>query len=212
MEQLHYLTFPGLFMSVERDKLYKALSQFQGEITSVPHNRKANYGAYADLDAILEHIRGPLSKFELSVEQFDCGDGDKPLLYTKVTHASGQFMMCYKEFKVSAATRGSMEQAYGSALSYYKRYQLVAFLGLNDGGDNDGEQNTTAKHLPPPPIEYIAAEQLQQLEHELREFPKITKTLKDSMGIETLNSIQKKNFQQILKRVRDIKRDEYGVV
>ena len=209
-----YLEFPGLFVSLERNELYTALSKFQGECRRIPHNKKAAYGAYADLDTIWDHIREPLLNNNLTVQQFDCAQEGKSFLYTHIGHSSGQWMMCRKEYMPAQPTNRSVEQAAGSALSYYKRYQLVAFLGLNDGGDNDGEQNMVAQEVRPQKRtepEFITNDQLQQLEYELREFNAIKTRILTAYGYDSLAAMPKDKFLSILNRIREIKRDEFNV-
>jgi len=210
MEQLQQ---PAYF-SEQRGNLYKALSQAQSEFLRIPHNKKANYGEYADLDTIWDHIREPLTRHALTVTQLVCGENGKFVLYTHIGHESGQWMQSRLEFMPSANTRGSVEQALGSSISYYKRYSLVAILGLNDGGDNDGEQNVVATAIQPvrkQESEFISTDQLQQLEYELKDQTAIKARMLAAYGYDDLHELPRAKFQACLNRIREIKHDEFGV-
>jgi hypothetical protein len=85
---------------------------------------------YASLAHILEGIAGPLGECGLGFVQFPDGDG----LTTRLLHKSGEWMQASLTMRPTQNT----PQAHGSAITYAKRYALVAILGLRIDGDDDG--------------------------------------------------------------------------
>ena len=85
---------------------------------------------YASLAHILEGIATPLADCGLGFVQFPDGDG----LTTRLLHKSGEWMQASLIMRPAQTT----PQAHGSAITYAKRYALVAILGLRIDGDDDG--------------------------------------------------------------------------
>lgn len=119
-----------------------ALAAAQAEITNPPRNRevtvrsdKGNYKfKYATLDAIFDAVRPSLTKNGLwFVQTLANGDG-KYRLVTTLTHKSGEWLE--SEQPILVEKPGS--QAFGSALTYARRYALTAMLGVAADEDDDG--------------------------------------------------------------------------
>ncbi|MDE2473081.1 MAG: ERF family protein [Bradyrhizobium sp.] len=101
---------------------------------------------YATLKTILETVRGPLLEQGIRIKQgatdsrsCDDGGGSKSRLvpvYTDLVHAiSGEVERTVVEIPISRLDAQSM----GSALTYGRRYSLLAALGLaTDESDDDG--------------------------------------------------------------------------
>jgi hypothetical protein len=135
------------------DQLYTALAAAQAAITCPDKNRevvvKTKTGGsykfrYATLDSIIEHIRKPLTSngiwFCQTLEGTEVG---KYRLVTRLTHSSGQSI----ESRTPLLVENAGNQAFGSALTYMRRYALTAMLGLaadedDDGNAGDGNQAT----------------------------------------------------------------------
>lgn len=115
----------------------KAFVDALGELEDVTKNKKANAGqyeyGYADLATTVAMTRKVLSKHGLAVTQTAAGDGEDVVVYTTVLHSSGQFLTA-EPLRLPA---GKTAQQTGSALSYGRRYALMAFLGLATE-DDDG--------------------------------------------------------------------------
>jgi hypothetical protein len=125
--------------------LTKAMYEFQGKVTSVkksatnPHFKKN----YADISAILEVINPIMQQCGLFVTQHPHED----VLITTVYHAeSGEFMQSEQVLRIKDA---SNPQAYGSAITYARRYALAGIFCLNQEDDDansaTGIKVTTAK-------------------------------------------------------------------
>ena len=102
------------------------------------HGQKAS--KYASLANILEGIAGPLNECGLCFVQFPDGEG----LTTRLMHNSGQWM----EASITMRPTQNTPQAQGSAITYARRYALLAILGLRIDGDDDGN----AASAPPPAL------------------------------------------------------------
>lgn len=157
--------------------LHASLSAFAAQIENVPFSRQVEIPTsrggtikfqYAELSAILAHVRAPLASHGLSVVQDSYTEArpvedylDKdgvvtPIHYTaidgccvtRVCHSSGEWIETSPQRVPSS---GSDARSVGGALSYARRYSLVAALGLAGEDDNDGEVATPAAALPAKP-------------------------------------------------------------
>lgn len=120
-----------------------ALSVAQSEITSPPRNREVTVktqkgGAYkfryATLDTIIDHVREPLTKNGLWFVQTLANGNGKYRLETSLIHSSGEWLRSETPLLVNE----NGPQAFGSALTYMKRYALCAMLGVAADEDDDG--------------------------------------------------------------------------
>jgi hypothetical protein len=129
-------------------ELYKSLAEFQQEVPVI-HKGTEGYGySYADLPAILETINPLLKKHGLGFYQMVNGTQ----LCTTVYHIkSGESIEGCADIpqNVSLAKMNAF-QVLGSAITYMRRYQLSAMLGLVTDKDTDaaGEQKPTPAATP----------------------------------------------------------------
>jgi hypothetical protein len=118
-----------------------ALSKAQGEYLPVAQSRQNPFfkSQYADLDAYITAARPALTKHGLAFYQFTKLSPNGPtVLHTRLIHASGQWI----ESRSRIIPIKNDMQAYGSALSYQRRYSAMTLLGItsnNDPLDDDGE-------------------------------------------------------------------------
>ncbi len=124
-------------------KLAAALVKFQGSISNVEKTQEAGTGSYAytyaDLGAIWDAIRKPLTEAELAVTQFLQTRDDRHWIDTTVWHTSGQRITSSLELPLE----GKKPQDAGSLITYYKRYTLGAALGIATEEDDDGKAVAT---------------------------------------------------------------------
>lgn len=122
-------------------------------IGQVGQNR--NY-KYATLAHIFEVVRPVLAANGLSVTQTcEPGEPNTIRLTTTLLHSSGQWMSGTAVLPLANNT----PQGYGSAMTYARRYQLAAILGIASEDDDDGHEGsqgrassaTRARTAPPPP-------------------------------------------------------------
>jgi len=104
----------------------------KAETAEIPTKSGKSFSySYASLSDVLEAIEGPLRESGLAVTQIPDGVG----LVTLIMHAeSGQWIQGNFEIKPVL----NEPRAWGSAITYNKRYSLGAFLRLNIDEDDDG--------------------------------------------------------------------------
>ena len=118
----------------------KALSKFQGEITSVKKTSVNPFfkSKYADLDAIWDVCRKPLSSNGLALVQIPVELEGNLYLETLLIHTSGEYIKGYLALNPKATD----PQAVGSAITYARRYAMSAMLGVSADEDDDAEKAT----------------------------------------------------------------------
>lgn len=111
-----------------------ALAKAQGEIENAKFNRVNPHfkNKYADLTAIFDAVRAPLSKNELAVTQTIEVREAGMVLSTKLMHSSGEWLGSEYPLPMSARP-----QEFGSALTYAKRYSLASIVGVSADEDDD---------------------------------------------------------------------------
>ncbi len=93
---------------------------------------------YASLPAILDKIRPVLNKYGWAMTQDVATENGLPCVRTMFTHDSGMV----RSVGPLSMPAGNNAQQIGSAITYARRYALVAALGLAPDGDDDGAQAT----------------------------------------------------------------------
>jgi hypothetical protein len=96
---------------------------------------------YADLASVWDACRAPLAANGLAVSQSVSNTVDGVCITTTLMHASGEWTRDRLVIPVAQKTA----QAYGSAITYGRRYTLAALVGVA-ADDDDGTEATT----PPP--------------------------------------------------------------
>jgi len=125
-------------------KLDKAMSAFQAEAPNpskkrtakVPTKSGGEYSyTYADLADIITAIRPLLAKHGLSVMQSPSTTAEGVGVVTRIA-CEGEWA---KSDPTTVPLQGATAQAYGSAITYARRYSLAAMLGISAEDDDDGE-------------------------------------------------------------------------
>lgn len=113
-------------------ELAKALVSAQGEFKSVAKNEKNPFykSTYSDLPAVVDAVRPILAKHELCFIHLPQGKSIECI----IMHSSGQYIAGVYPL----ITMKDDPQALGSAVTYAKRYSLMAMLGIASN-DDDGE-------------------------------------------------------------------------
>ena len=122
-------------MSASIGAFATALAKAQGEMTFAHKDSENPFfkSSYADLASVWDAIRGPLSKHEIAVVQLPGPMTDGVALTTKLIHKSGEWVESYAEMVMAK----NDAHAYGSALTYLRRYSLTAMAGITQA-DDDG--------------------------------------------------------------------------
>jgi hypothetical protein len=143
-----------------QDKLWKALAAAQGEIKDAAKDSEADAGKYkykyATLANVLAVIRPVATKHKLAVTQLPSRsivDGSELLgLTTIIAHESGQTIENY--FEMYPPQRDP--QGIGSAMTYMRRYVLMAMFAIAGADDDDAERAQ-------PELKKISAAQADQI-------------------------------------------------
>lgn len=122
-----------------------------GELTNIGRDREANIPGkdgktgysykYTDLAAFTAHVKPVLAKWGLALLQDVAGDGRTVSITTTLIHASGQ----ERTGPPLSMAAGGTPQATGSAITYARRYQAMAALGLAPD-DDDGQAAAAAPY------------------------------------------------------------------
>jgi hypothetical protein len=127
-------------------KVAEAFVKMQEDLKN-PQNSAYNpisKSKYAPLSEILNFIRPILAKQGLAVcQNLGSTSEGKPTIQTIIIHESGETIET-KELCLDSDSnkRMSILQEMGSSVTYGKRYQLCAFLGIAPENDNDGNEST----------------------------------------------------------------------
>lgn len=118
-------------------EICNAFALAQAEFEPIRKDTKGYNYKYAQLDQILDMVRPILSQHGLTISQFT---DQKNVLYTRLRHASGQWFSSEVALPLNENdNKRSIEQAWGSSVTYMRRYQILSLLGLHPTGeDNDG--------------------------------------------------------------------------
>ena len=118
-------------------ELCAALAKTQAQLTN-PKKDTVNpffNKKYADLSNVWDAIREPMTKNGLSITQLPSAEGNKVMVTGILMHESGEFISS----EITLQSKDSTPQAIGSAITYARRYQISAMLGVapedDDGND-----------------------------------------------------------------------------
>lgn len=123
--------------SEQIDALAAAWAKAAGEMHDIAKTQQANAGqygySYATLADAFAMARPVLARHGLVVTQTAATIGDEVAISTTVLHSSGQFVTA----QPLTLPAGKTAQQTGSAITYGRRYALMAMLGLATE-DDDG--------------------------------------------------------------------------
>jgi hypothetical protein len=131
------------------DALAAAIVKAVGQMSEVVKSRTANAGAYsysyADLGDALGMARPILASCGLALLQSAESNHDEVVVHTTVLHESGQ----YVAFAPTRLPAGKTAQATGSAITYARRYSLMAALGLATEDDDGASASPRSEKAQP---------------------------------------------------------------
>ncbi len=120
-------------------RLSEALVAAQAEMPRLVKDEEANTGKFAyrylSLQGLLEQVLPVLNRHGLALIQMPGVYENQPVLWTHIRHVSGDEL---KSPMLLPSTAADGAQALGSALTYARRYAVLAFLGLAPDEDEDG--------------------------------------------------------------------------
>jgi hypothetical protein len=170
----------------------KAFSAFQAILKPVDKDSTVKHTKFsfkfADLEAIWEAIRNPLTSQGLSVIQEAKTNPFGAAVTTLLMHSSGQWIE-FEPLEIPASNKDA--HGYGSAISYAKRYALVAALQAVSGDEDDDAKEA----VKPPIIVKINQDMIMELN-----------TLLDDCGEEYSKQIMNtlKNFNPPIRSFEDL--------
>lgn len=126
-------------------ELATALASFQSEVNAVKKDGNNPFfkSKYATLENIIETVREPLKKHELSFSQFPSGVNG---LTTILMHNSGEYL----QSTITMTPKDNTPQGQGSAITYMRRYALSSILGIATEEDDDGNAASKPKAVEAP--------------------------------------------------------------
>ncbi len=128
-----------------------ALCKFIKQVGTIEEKDTAQYGKFADLSRVLSTVNPALASNGLAVVHTTKVLEGKNILITNLLHTSGESITSEMLLPNNTGGGGNPMHKEGGAITYCRRYSLLAILGLNAGIlDNDGDfANPTADKLTP---------------------------------------------------------------
>ena len=125
--------------------IYSALVKFQSQLRPVNKDSENPFfkSSYADLSSILQAVVPLLTANDLAVIQPMRVENGDTILITRIIHSSGEFIQSEMILPVHADP-----QKFGSLITYYKRYQLQAILGVSTKDEDDDANFASDKYQP----------------------------------------------------------------
>jgi hypothetical protein len=200
-----------IFESQDLNNLYEALAKAQSEMEIAKKDSTNPFfkSKYSDLSQIVSASIPSLTKYGLSIiQRIRTNSPNQMFLYTRLCHASGQWI----EAKMPINPPKNDIQSIGSYITYLRRYNLAAIVGVTVGEeDDDGEaamprnQKKEEAEKPKPeekPIEKITPTQI-------REIDKLLFDLQDSdekavlkfCNVKAINEITQDKYETVINNL-----------
>ena len=117
-----------------------ALCKFIKQVGTIEEKDTAQYGKFADLSTVLSTVNPALASNGLAVVHTTKIVEGKNVLITNLLHTSGESITSEMLLPNNTGGGGNPMHKEGGAITYCRRYSLLAILGLNAGiPDNDGD-------------------------------------------------------------------------
>lgn len=138
--------------SAEVDKIFAAVVALQSEINNPKKSKQGHGYKYAELAQIIELSREPLATNGLAVAQYCTAIDGQSYLVTQMIHSSGQWLRGYYPLEKAGMRAVNDAQQMGAAMTYARRYNLAAILGVaqeDDDAASLGNQRQQQRNSPP---------------------------------------------------------------
>ena len=188
------------------ENIYKAFVKFQSEFKGMKPDSSNPFfkSTYISLDGILETVRPILAKNGLAVIQEATGDGDYIFVKTKLIHESGEMI---ETEVLKMKPQKNDPQSMGSCITYSKRYQLAALLGICECIDDDANIATYGNSSPEQSKSTgkLSAKQVGRLlaiglKAGIKE-PEIKKVIKSEFGKDKIEDLSIEAYNSICSRL-----------
>ena len=129
------------------DLIAAALAKAQATLSNVSKDKANPFfkSKYADLGSVLDSIRGPLADNDLAIVQTTEYVDGVTLLCTALLHKSGQSI----SGRYPIISTKQDPQGYGSAMTYARRYTIMAIVGVA-AEDDDANAASAVPNAPRP--------------------------------------------------------------
>ena len=178
-------------------RLATSLCKAQGIMGGAKKDKNNTFfkSKYADLASVFDVIKDPFAENGLAISQtMDVLENGRTVLKTILLHASGEFL----ESKMILPDI-SDPQKLGSAITYFRRYTLMAIAGI-PAEDDDG--NVAARETRKKP-ELITDKQVSSLEELINGNTGIRKLVLDNCNND-LSTITVQRFPGAVKWIKDL--------
>lgn len=124
--------------------LSASLVKAQGEVKNLYPSSKGYGYDYVPLEKVIDMLKPILPKYGLTYVQLPYGGqtGNTVGLTTRIIHESGEWIEETAEFPVTDMKGVNATQKAGAAITYFRRYALLAAFGIT--GDKDVDANDKA--------------------------------------------------------------------
>jgi hypothetical protein len=130
-------------MSESIKSLAAAQVKIQKEIADMPKDSKGYGYTYTSYDALVKYLRPLLTKHGISFVQMPVGSDNEIGVETLYMHTSGEWIRSAVCSPIVESKQMNVYQSVGSAITYFRRYSLSAFVGIASDEDNDVAQIAT---------------------------------------------------------------------
>lgn len=175
-------------------KLMPALIKAQGDFAPAvkakvnPHFKSK----YVPLDAVLDAIAEPLRENGIAIVQQTDVDGPNTVLITRLVHSSGEWIAGrYPVHPVKSDPQGE-----GSALTYARRYALMALAGI---APEDDDGNAAVKAVETSAAKPITREQEATLRDTLESSGRDVSGCCAYFGVESLGDLPAGRYDEAMK-------------
>ena len=188
------------------ENICKAFVKFQSEFKGMKPDSSNPFfkSTYISLDGILETVRPILAKNGLAVIQEATGDGDYIFVKTKLIHESGEMI---ETEVLKMKPQKNDPQSMGSCITYSKRYQLAALLGICECIDDDANIATYGNNNPEQSKSTgkLSAKQVGRLlaiglKAGIKE-PEIKKVIKAEFGKDKIEDLSIEDYNSVCSRL-----------
>ena len=139
-------------MSDSIKNLAVAQANVQKEIEDIAKDSEGYGYKYTSYDALVKHLRPLLTKHGISFIQMPVGHDNQIGVRTVYMHTSGEWISSVVLSPIVESRQMNVYQSVGSAITYFRRYSLSAFVGIASDEDNDA---STVQAKPKPKQETV---------------------------------------------------------
>lgn len=173
--------------------LYKALADFQSECPIIFKDTQGYSYTYADMPQIIKVIMPLLKRHKLGFAQPLFEDGIKTIIFH---YESGETLESFTHVPRVELAKMNPYQAYGSGITYYRRYALASILGLVTDKDTDA-----AGQIVEPKKEEKVGEDWIKMLQSVEKLEDLIVIYKENKALVDGNAELKKEFSKNKKRL-----------